>query len=282
MMQKSNRRIDVIKLIAIDLDGTLLTDDKHITDRNKEVLQQAKDQGVKVVLCTGRPLVAIKPYLDRLELNDKGDYSITFNGGEIQKNDTGEELISYSLSLEAVKEVAELMRKLELPLDVISEDTCIHLNTAPKDRESIYDTLNPLLTFESCEVESLDDTRIYNKMVVGIDPEYLDEKIKGIPDSYYSLFNIMKSRDCLLEIIHPDVSKANAIRILANQLDIKQSEVMALGDEENDISMIEYAGMGVVMENGNEAVKKLAQFVTKSNQEDGVAYAVEKFVLNVE
>ncbi|MGO3731782.1 MAG: Cof-type HAD-IIB family hydrolase [Vagococcus sp.] len=272
----------MIKLIAIDLDGTLLTDDKHITDRNKEVLQQAKDQGVKVVLCTGRPLVAIKPYLDRLELNDKGDYSITFNGGEIQKNDTGEELISYSLSLEAVKEVAELMRKLELPLDVISEDTCIHLNTAPKDRESIYDTLNPLLTFESCEVESLDDTRIYNKMVVGIDPEYLDEKIKGIPDSYYSLFNIMKSRDCLLEIIHPDVSKANAIRILANQLDIKQSEVMALGDEENDISMIEYAGMGVVMENGNEAVKKLAQFVTKSNQEDGVAYAVEKFVLNVE
>jgi Cof subfamily protein (haloacid dehalogenase superfamily) len=89
----------------------------------------------------------------------------------------------------------------------------------------------------------------------------------------------MKSRDCLLEIIHKDVSKANGIDLLAKELGIKQSEVMAIGDEENDVSMIEYAGMGVVMENGNENLKKLAQFVTKSNQEDGVAHAVEKFVL---
>ena len=89
----------------------------------------------------------------------------------------------------------------------------------------------------------------------------------------------MKSRDFLLEIIHKDVSKANGIDLLAKELGIKQSEVMAIGDEENDVSMIEYAGMGVVMENGNENLKKLAQFVTKSNQEDGVAHAVEKFVL---
>lgn len=89
----------------------------------------------------------------------------------------------------------------------------------------------------------------------------------------------MKSRDNLLEIIHKEASKAAGIDELANYLGIKQSEVMAIGDEENDFSMIEYAGLGVVMENGSQGVKDIAKFVTKSNQEDGVAHAVEKFVL---
>ncbi|MBO0477038.1 HAD family phosphatase [Vagococcus sp. DIV0080] len=268
----------MIKLIAIDLDGTLLTDDKQISNRNKAVLTKAKEQGVKVVLCTGRPLIAIESYLNRLELRDAGDYSITFNGGAVQKNDTGEELLSYSLSLAEVKRVAAVMTELDLPLDVISVDTCIHLPTS-KTRKSIYRDINPVLTFETKEVSDLDESTIFNKMVVACEPDYLDEQLKGLGDEWYMDFNIMKSRDCLLEVIHKEVSKANGIDLLAKKLGIKQEEVMAIGDEENDISMIEYAGMGVVMANGNETVKKLAQFVTKSNEEDGVAYAVEQFVL---
>ncbi len=81
------------------------------------------------------------------------------------------------------------------------------------------------------------------------------------------------------DYLYPESSKANGIALLAKELGIKQSEVMAIGDEENDVSMIDYAGMGVVMENGNEELKKKAQFITKTNEEDGVAYAVEKFVL---
>lgn len=269
----------MIKLIAIDLDGTLLTDAKKITDRNKEILSKAKAQGVKVVLCTGRPLIAIESYLDRLDLRDPGDYSITFNGGAIQKNDTGEELLAYSLTLEEVQSVAKVMTELDLPLDVITVDTCINLTTS-KSKESIYRELNPILKFKTMAPEELDESTVFNKMVVGVEPAYLDEKLKNLAPEWYEKFNIMKSRDCLLEIIHKEVSKANGIDLLRKELGIEQSEVMAIGDEENDISMIEYAGMGVVMANGNDSVKKLAQFVTKSNEEDGVAYAVEKFVLN--
>lgn len=268
----------MIKLVAIDLDGTLLTDEKKITDRNKDVLTKAKQQGTKIVLCTGRPLIAIETYLNRLELRDAGDYSITFNGGAIQKNDTGEELLSYSLSLAEVTQMAEIMTELDLPLDIISVDTCINLTTS-KSKESIYHTLNPILTYKTMTPEELTEDIIFNKMVVGVEPEYLDEKLKDLAPEWKEKFNIMKSRPCLLEIIHKDVSKSNGIALLAKELGIKQSEVMAIGDEENDISMIEYAGMGVVMENGNDTVKKLAQFITKSNEEDGVAYAVEKFVL---
>ncbi len=268
----------MIKLIAIDLDGTLLTDEKTISDKNKAILSKAKKQGVKVVICTGRPLIAIESYLNRLELRDPGDYSITFNGGAIQKNDTGEELLSYALTLRDVQDMAEVMTELDLPLDIISVDTCINLTTS-KSQKSLYKTLNPLLKFKTMSPEELDDSIIFNKMVVGVDADYLDEKLKGLSKEWYERFNIMKSRTCLLEIIHSDVSKANGIDLLAKKLGIEQSEVMAIGDEENDVSMIEYAGMGVVMANGNERVKKLAQFVTKSNEEDGVAYAVEKFVL---
>ncbi|MFW8052922.1 Cof-type HAD-IIB family hydrolase [Vagococcus fluvialis] len=268
----------MIKLIAIDLDGTLLRDDKTISEGNKVALTKAKEQGVKVVLCTGRPLLAVESYLDRLELRDEGDYSITFNGGSIQKNDTGEELLSYSLSLEEVKSVAEVMTELDLPLDIITTDTCIHLTTSTS-KESIYPSLNPLLKTVTKSVSELDDKTVYNKMVVGTDPAYLDEKLKELSSEWYEIFNIMKSRDCLLEIIHKEVSKANGIDLLAKELGIKQSEVMAIGDEENDVSMIEYAGMGVVMENGNSELKKIAQFITKTNQEDGVAHAVETFVL---
>lgn len=268
----------MIKLVAIDLDGTLLTDDKQITDRNKEILTKAKEQGTKIVLCTGRPLLAIESYLDRLDLRDAGDYSITFNGGSIQKNDTGEELLAYSLTLDEVKEVAAVMTELDLPLDVITPDTCFNLTTSTS-KKSLYQTMNSLLNFETKDVSELDPQMTFKKMVVGVDAEYLDDKLKGLSSEWYEKFNIMKSRTNLLEVIHKDVSKANGIDLLAKELGIKQSEVMAIGDEENDVSMIEYAGMGVVMENGNENLKKIAQFVTKSNQEDGVAHAVETFVL---
>lgn len=268
----------MIKLIAIDLDGTLLTDDKKISDRNKEILTKAKNQGVKVVICTGRPLISIHGYLDRLDLRDAGDFSITFNGGAVQKNDTGEELLACPLSLEEVQKMAKIMTELDLPLDIISNDTCINIPTS-KSRKSIYQSINPILKYVTIEAADLDKETIFNKMVVAADVDYLDEQLKSLPKEAYAEFNIMKSRDNLLEIIRPDVSKANGIDLLAKELGIKQSEVMALGDEENDESMIAYAGMGVVMANGNEELKKIAQFVTKSNEEDGVAYAVEKFVL---
>lgn len=268
----------MIKLIAIDLDGTLLTDNKTISDRNKEVLTKAKEQGVKVVICTGRPLMAIEAYLNRLELRDAGDYSITFNGGSVQKNDTGETLSSYSLSSQQVKEMAEVMTALDLPLDVVSVDTCIHLPTSTS-RQSEYLGINPLLKEESMALDEIDGSRIYNKMVVAAEPAYLDGQLEQLDSKWHTRYNLMKSRDSLLEIIHPEVSKANGIALLAKELGIKQSEVMAIGDEENDVSMIDYAGMGVVMENGNEELKKKAQFITKTNEEDGVAYAVEKFVL---
>ncbi|MEI5990211.1 HAD superfamily hydrolase [Enterococcus termitis] len=268
----------MIKLVAIDLDGTLLNSKKEISTRNKEALAQAKAAGVKIVLCTGRPLAAIEIYLEALNLRDNGDYSITFNGGLVQKNDTGEIIEKALMPLEAVHELYELATSLNVPLDILSDGLVMQL-PASKEHISIYSQLNNLLTFESYELAQLTTDQIYNKAVVAIDEIYLDEQIKKIPASFYERYEVIKTRSNLLEFMPKGITKAYGISLLARDLGIKQEEIMTIGDEENDLPMIEYAGLGVAMENAVAKVKEIADVITDTNDNDGVAQAVEKFVL---
>ncbi|MDR3960307.1 MAG: HAD-IIB family hydrolase, partial [Streptococcus sp.] len=120
----------MIKLIAIDLDGTLLNDKKDVPPRNTEVLARAKAQGVKIVICTGRPLRAIRPYLEELSLKEPGDYSITFNGGLVQKNETGEIIEKAAMQLADIHELVSVAEDLNLPLDVVSEEIVLSLPTS--------------------------------------------------------------------------------------------------------------------------------------------------------
>lgn len=268
----------MIKLVAIDLDGTLLTDDKKISPHNLEVLKKAKAQGVKVVLCTGRPLAAITPFIEQLGLNEPGDYSITFNGGLVQKNDTGEILSKSALTLADVQRISQLMVELALPVDVLSEELVLQLPTAP-DYPSIYPQLNGLLTFQSAKLADLTEDGLYNKVVMAYDQDYLDQQIAKIPDRFKKDYEVIKTRSNLLEFMPKGVTKAFGLAHLAAHLGLTSDEIMALGDEENDLSMIEYAGMGVAMANAVEKVRQAANYITASNEEDGVAKAVEKFVL---
>ena len=254
----------MIKLIAIDLDGTLLNDKKEVTPRNKEVLARAKAQGVKIVICTGRPLRAIRPYLEELSLKEPGDYSITFNGGLVQKNETGE--------------IISVAEDLNLPLDVVSEEIVLSLPTSAA-HPSIYGSLNPLLDCRPFAVADLDESMLYNKAVIAYHQEVLDPKIPEISSEIREKYEIIKSRNNLLEFMPKGITKAYGISLLAQDLGIKQEEVMAIGDEENDLPMIRYAGIGVAMANAVPIIKEAADVVTVSNQEDGVAAVIEEYVL---
>lgn len=265
-------------MIAIDLDGTLLDQEKKISQRNKEALAKAKAQGVKIVLCTGRPLRAIRPYLEELELKEAGDYSITFNGGIVQKNDTGEVMAKSVLSYDNVQELVKLARDLALPLDIVSDEVVYILPTAP-DHQSIYSKLNPLLHFQPFSQAELTEELLYNKAVVAFEQEYLDQQLAKIPAEFKERYEIIKTRDVLLEFMPKGVTKAYGCKLLAEHLGITAAEVMATGDEENDLPMIEYAGMGVAMDNAVAMVKEAADVITASNVADGVAQVVEKYVL---
>ncbi len=269
----------MIKLIAIDLDGTLLDDNKQISERNKKALHEAKAKGVKIVLCTGRPLRAIEPILEELDLLDEGDFSITFNGGLVQKNDTGEVIEQAGMDVSDVHGLAAMARELDLPMDVLSDDTVIILNTSPT-RLTIYPELSPLLHREQAHAAELAADRLYNKVVVAYEQEYLDQQIQKIPTAVKEKYEVIKTRANLLEFMPKGVTKAYGISLLARDLEITQAEVMCIGDEENDLPMIEYAGIGVAMANAIDIVKEAADVITDSNEADGVAKVVEKYVLS--
>lgn len=269
----------MIKLVAIDLDGTLLNGKKEISPANKEAIAKAKAKGVKIVLCTGRPLSAIHPFLSELNLEEAGDYSVTFNGGLVQRNDTGEIIEKNNLEFSDIETLMHIAEELDLPLDVLSEEKVYHLPTS-KTRESLYATMNPLLTHLSVEASDLDPERLYNKAVIGYEQAFLDEQILKIPTEIRERFEVIKSRDMLLEFMPKGVTKAYGLSLLARDLGLKPENVMGLGDEENDLSMVTYAGVGVAMGNAIDELKAAADFVTLTNEEDGVAHAIEKYVLN--
>lgn len=268
----------MIKLIAIDLDGTLLDSHKKVSEKNKAALAAAKAQGVKVVICTGRPLRAIRPYLEELSLKDEGDYSITFNGGLVQKNDSGEIIEKATLQLAEVHELVELAQSLNLPLDIVSEEVVLSLQTSP-EYSSIYGILNPLLDCRPFPIEQLDDTRLYNKAVIAYHQEVLDPQILKIPEAIRARYEVIKTRNNLLEFMPKGITKAYGISLLARDLGIEKKEIMAIGDEENDLPMIAYAGIGVAMANAVPMVKEAADVLTASNDEDGVAAVLKEYVL---
>ncbi|MGM0123014.1 hypothetical protein IGI37_000380 [Enterococcus sp. AZ194] len=268
----------MIKMIAIDLDGTLLNDAKQISEKNKQVLAEAKALGVKIVICTGRPLKAIEGFLEELNLLEPGDYSITFNGGLVQKNDTGEIMEQTVMAPSDVHRLHQLSVDLDMPLDVLSEGNVLQLPTS-KNHPSIYSQLNKLLNFQPITLEEIDGSTIYNKVVVALDQDILDPKISDIPKAYYEDYEIIKTRSNLLEFMPKGITKGYGISLLAKDLGIQREEIMGIGDEENDLPMIEYVGVGVAMANAVEQVRKAADYVTASNEEDGVAQAIEQFVL---
>jgi Cof subfamily protein (haloacid dehalogenase superfamily) len=261
----------MIKLIAIDLDGTLLRNDKSISDENKLAIQLAKSKGIKVVITTGRPLKAIQHILKELDLNEKGDYAITFNGGLIQKNDTGEIIDKKALTFEEIQSISNFVKPFDLPLDILSNE---HVYQLPSSRKSWYNAANPYLTFSDTTIESLNQSLVFNKIVAANVPTLLDDALKRFPQNFKTSFEIIKSRDMLLEFMPKGVTKAFGLEKLGKHLLIQQSEMMAIGDEENDLSMIQYAGVGVAMGNAVELVKKVANLFVSTNEENGVAEAI--------
>lgn len=269
----------MIKLIALDLDGTLLNSEKKISEGNKNAIQLAKEKGVKVVLCSGRPLKGIKRYLEELNLLDEGDFSITYNGGLVQKNKTSEIVSQKTLSYHQIQELYELSQQLNIPMNMLDLEY-VYEPAYPKNRESLYPSLmSASLPFVKKDINSFKEAHQFNKVVYCTPPDVLDDAIAKIPSAFFENYSMMKSRPLLFEIMHPEVNKGKGIDSLCNILGYTKDEVMACGDEENDLAMLEYAGTAVVMENARDEVKEYASFVTKTNDEDGVAHAIQQFVL---
>ena len=265
--------LQLIKLVALDLDGTLLTGEKKITEENKKAIKLAKEQGVKVVLCTGRPIVSIVHLLEELDLMGDDDYAINFNGGLIQKTKHGEIVYETGHTVEDMKYCHEEVTKVGLPL-VMIDTVRAYEPTPPKGRPSIYNTLPHPITFEQKNPEDFEEGHIFNKAVLCIAQDILDEGIAKLPKEFFERFNCMKSRTFLLEVVPKHVSKGDGLKMLGEILGISLDEMAACGDEENDLPMLTTVGYPVAMGNGSKEVKDVAKYVTATNEDSGVAQAI--------
>lgn len=267
-----------IKLIAIDIDGTLLNSQHQITPRVLESIQKAEKQGIKVVLCTGRPLLGVADQLHQLKLDQGENYVITYNGSLVQEVISKKIIASYTLSYENFIEIESMARLLGSHLHTLDLQHIYTANTHISPY-TIHEATLTKMPLHYRPVDHMTPEMTIVKMMMIEPEEKLDQVIARIPDWFKEKYTTVKSAPFYFEVLNKQASKGSAVRLLADYLGIKQEEVMAIGDQENDATMIEYAGMGVAMGNATPAIKALANIETLSNDEDGVAHIIEKFAL---
>lgn len=265
------------KLIAIDMDGTLLDPSGQITDKNKQAIQEAKAQGVNVVLASGRPITGMQAALNELGLNTKEDYVISYNGALVQEALSAKVLHQEVLDYSTVKQIAAEAKRLGLEFHAFSTELGL-----------ITPNMNPWTQHE-CDINGIDvqvidledmsaDSKFLKAMIVA-DKAALDTNIPNIDAQLVNQINMVRTADFFLEFMPQNISKWAGIEALLSHLELSASQVMALGDQGNDKQMIEHAGLGVAMENAVDEVKAVADVITTSNQESGVGVAIEKYVL---
>lgn len=262
------------KLIALDIDGTLVNNEGNLDSITIKTIKEKTKQGFKFIVCTGRPFAGVKNVISQLGLDGKDDFVISNNGALIQNSFSEEVLYRKSLPFEDFQKIEELSYHLKIPFHIQSDDG-IYTTNKNIGEYSVYDSvLNkvPIFYRESNELSSIP----INKMMFVDNPDNLDRVIQLIPLEYYTKYNLMKSLDFFFEFLNIQANKGKALKYLSDKLNIKKEDVIAIGDNDNDISMLSFAGVGVSMENGSEQAKAIADFMTLSNEDNGVAYFLEK------
>ena len=271
------------KLVAIDIDGTLITDNKEVTPRTIETIKEASRKGIKVIICSGRSFYRLEKYVEEVGLKKENQCSICFNGGMIVENTTKNIIYSQHLDTEEVKELIQLGKTLELPMMIYAKDTH-YTEKIPdiiKQNDKNLEGLNlKVVHFDEINFNK-EENYIYK--VCFIDkPEKIKEKRKEIPKELIEKYEVTSSIPEYIEIVKKGIKKSEGIKAVMQIYGIKQEEVMAIGDGENDVEMLKFAGLGVAMENASDYVKGFADVITTSNNNDGVANAIEKYILRGE
>lgn len=264
-----------IKLIALDLDDTLLKDDLQISPRAKQAIINAVGQGVHVTLATGRMFQSALPFAEELGL----DLPLITYQGALVKYPDGRVIYHQPLPLDLAHELIDFLEPYGYHLNVYIDDELYIAENSPEGGRYAKVVRVPLHVCADLKNEIKKDP---TKLLVISDEVKLDKLAEDLRAKYGDTLNITKSKSYFLEIAHAQTGKGRALAELAKSLNIAQESVMAIGDSYNDLDMLEYAGLGVAMENACPSAKKLAQYITKSNNDDGVAEAIEIFVLSRE
>ena len=261
------------KLIAIDLDGTLLTDDLTVSPGTIKAIQQAVEMGTVVTIATGRMFSSAKQVAEQLGINVP---LITYQGALIMDTDENEVIFERLISSDIAKKIVEISTEQNLHLQVYQDD--ILYGAVENDKLIDYAAGVKVPYTVEPDLFKLVETG-FTKALIIEKPETIDVLQEELKSLFGNRAHIAKSKPHFLEITHPEANKGLALLHLAETLGIKQSEIIGIGDNHNDRELIETAGLGVAMENAVQEMKDIADYVSLSNNEEGVKHVIEKFVL---
>lgn len=266
-----------IKFIALDTDGTLLNSSGQILPSTKEAIKDALDQGIKVALCSGRPIAGLQHFMKEVGIVGPNQYAITLNGA-ITRTADGKVMTEDLVSNRLYRKMYDYGKKNHLLFNVVSPDSKIITGDHDVDLmvyTQAYENSATLYIREPDELPA--DFAVAKGCFVGrVDlMDHWEDKIRA---EFGQDLYVVRADPHFIELLHPNVNKGNGIKELTEKLGIKPAEIMAIGDERNDISMFNFAGTAVCMGNGSEETKKHADYVTSSNDKDGVSRAFEKFL----
>lgn len=267
------------KLLVLDIDGTLLTDEKTITPRTLAALLKVQQMGVHIVLASGRPTNGILPIAKQLELNHYGGYILSYNGAKVENAQTGETLFEKRINPEMIPYLDRKAKKNKFAIFTYHDNYILtdqpdnpHIIAESKlnDMEIIgVDEFAEAITFSPCKCVLTSDDE---DGLISLE-EHWHKRLSGVLD-------VFRSEDYFLEVVPPSINKGNAVGFLMEKLGITSEEVVAIGDGVADVPMLQLAGVGVAMGNARDSVKVCADFTTLTNEKEGVAVAVEKTILS--
>ena len=264
------------RLIAMDLDGTLNNDRKQIDAPTRDALMRCQASGIRLVLASARPLPGLYRERDALDIAEYGGILMAYNGGAIVDAATGEMLYAMTMDREAARDVLRFLETL--PVTPILDDGARFYVTSRDGYMVDYECFNNRMTCS--EVENLAGWLPFspNKILMSTDPSGIRDVQVKIAAFLPAELSVVQTAPFYLEVIPSSVNKGEGLRGACRALHIDPSEAIAFGDSENDIEMLKAAGMGVAMGNADEAVKRAADMVTLSNNENGIAAALEKLL----
>jgi Cof subfamily protein (haloacid dehalogenase superfamily) len=262
------------KLIVTDLDDTLLRDDQTISERSKQTVKKALDKGIIVAIASGRMYSSALPYAKALGLTGP---ILCCQGAQIADIETGRSIRITNVPLSLAMEVLRFAEQRGLYVQYYSPDIYFFEKTC--EQSEYYRRTSGIHGEElgrKCS-ETLSEPPV--KLLIIAEPQQIRQAYTEAVQQFGDQLAIAISKSNYLEFTHPDANKGKSVEGLAQLLGVPREQVMAVGDALNDLPMLQFAGLGVAMGNGDETVKAQADAVTTSNEEDGVAAAIEKYAL---
>lgn len=263
------------ELLVMDLDGTLTNSEKKVTLRTKEAVMRIQKEGVHIALASGRPTPGVLPIAEELQLKEYGGYILSFNGANVMRMDTEEVIYQDVIPKQYIRPLYEAAMEENVGMVSYSSKEII----AGTKRDEFMEKESKITHMPIREVPNFTEFLDFpvNKCLMTADGTYM-EQVEQRMKKRFEMLNIFRSEPYFLEIMPQNVDKAFSLSRLLQYMGLNRSQMICCGDGFNDLSMIRYAGLGVAMANAQEAVKKEADYITASNDQDGVALVIEKFI----